>query len=320
MTSVTTASPARTPLTFEPIFMERIWGSHRLASQFGKKLPPTGTIGESWEIVDRPEAQSIVRNGPLRGRTLHELWTHDRDAIFGSVADASRFPLLVKLLDAHDTLSLQVHPPEKVAAKLGGEPKTEFWYVAFAIAGAKLLAGLRQAVTRDEFAKAVRDGTVADLVHTIPVQTGDSIFLPAGRFHSVGAGNVLVEIQQNSDTTYRVFDWNRRDDKGKPRQLHVDQALECIDFTDVAPKLADPKGETLVKHELFEVQKWNLDASREIIGFGHFAIVCCLTGGIRLVDVDLRPGEFFLVPASLQDRQIQPRADGTSLLRVTIPK
>ena len=321
MTSVITASPARAPLTFEPIFMERIWGSHRLASQFGKKLPPSAAIGESWEIVDRPEAQSIVRNGPLRGRTLHELWTRDRDAIFGSVADASRFPLLVKLLDAHDTLSLQVHPPEKVAAKLGGEPKTEFWYVAFAIAGAKLLAGLRQAVTRDQFEKAVRDGTVADLVHTIPVQTGDSIFLPAGRFHAVGAGNLLVEIQQNSDTTYRVFDWNRVDQStGKPRQLHVDQALECIDFTDVAPKLTDSKGETLVKHELFEVQKWNLDAPREIIGFGHFAIVCCLTGGIRLVDVDLRPGEFFLVPASLQDRQIQPRSASTTLLRVTIPK
>jgi len=278
-------------------------------------------IGESWEIVDRPEAQSIARNGPLRGRTLHELWTHDRDAIFGSVADASRFPLLVKLLDAHDTLSLQVHPPEKVAAKLGGEPKTEFWYVAFAIAGAKLLAGLRLAVTRDQFEKAVRDGTVADLVHTIPVQTGDSIFLPAGRFHAVGAGNVLVEIQQNSDTTYRVFDWNRVDQStGKPRQLDVDQALECIDFTDVAPKLTDSKGETLVKHQLFEVQKWNLDAPREIIGSGRFAIVCCLTGGVRLLDVDLRPGEFLLVPASLQDRQIQPRADGTSLLRVTIPR
>ncbi len=278
-------------------------------------------IGESWEIVDRPEAQSIVRNGPLRGRTLHELWTHDRDAIFGSVADASRFPLLVKLLDAHDTLSLQVHPPEKVAAKLGGEPKTEFWYVAFAIAGAKLLAGLRLAVTRDQFEKAVRDGTVADLVHTIPVQTGDSIFLPAGRFHAVGAGNVLVEIQQNSDTTYRVFDWNRVDQStGKPRQLDVDQALECIDFTDVAPKLTDSKGETLVKHQLFEVQKWNLDAPSEIIGSGRFAIVCCLTGGVRLLDVDLRPGEFLLVPASLQDRQIQPRADGTSLLRVTIPR
>src|SRR6266480_1036199 len=276
-------------LTFEPLFQERIWGGRRLADLYGKTLPSSVTIGESWEIVDRPEAQSIVRNGSLRGKTLHELWTQDRQSIFGDVPDATHFPLLVKILDAREKLSLQVHPPEKVAAKLGGEPKTEFWYVAAADAGAKLLAGLRQAVTRDQFEKAVRGGTVADLAHTISVQTGDSIFLPAGRLHAVGSGNVLVEIQQNSDTTYRVFDWNRRDDKDKPRQLHVDQALECIDFTDVAPKVIDSKGETLVKHELFEVQKWNLDASREIIEPGHFAIVCCLTGGIRLVDLDLRP-------------------------------
>src|SRR5438270_4299871 len=271
--------------------MERIWGSHRLASQFGKKLPTTAMIGESWEIVDRPEAQSIVRNGPLRGRTLHELWTRDHDAIFGRVADASRFPLLVKLLDAYDTLSLQVHPPEKVAAKLGGEPKTEFWYVAFAIAGAKLLAGLRQAVTRDQFEKAVRGGTVADLAHTILVQTGDSIFLPAGRLHAVGSGNVLVEVQQNSDTTYRVFDWNRIDQStGKPRALHVDQALECIDYDDVAPKLIEPKGELLVRDKLFEIQKWKLDSPREIAPPGRFAIVCCMSGSLSCADVDLRPG------------------------------
>src|SRR5437870_6408719 len=166
--------------------MERIWGSHRLASQFGKKLPPTTMLGESWEIVDRPEAQSIVRHGPLRGRTLHELWTRDRDAIFGRVADASRFPLLVKLLDAHDTLSLQVHPPEKIASKLGGEPKTEFWYVASADLNAELFVGLRKSVTRDQFEQAVRDGSVADDVYKIRVKSGDAMFLPAGRFHAVG--------------------------------------------------------------------------------------------------------------------------------------
>src|SRR6266699_4055441 len=309
------------PLTFEPIFMKRIWGGRWLETRFGKRLPAGMRVGESWEIVDRPEAQSIVRDGPLRGKTLHQLWTQHRPEIFGNISDSPRFPLLLKLLDAQEKLSLQVHPPEKIAAKLGGEPKTEFWYVAAAAPGAELFVGLQKAMTRDQFEKSLRAGSAADLVHTIPVQTGDSIFLPAGRFHAVGAGNVLVEIQQNSDTTYRVFDWNRVEQStGKPRQLDVDQALECIDFTDVAPTLTDSKGETLVKHQLFEVQKWNLDAPREIIGSGHFAIVCCLTGGIRLVDVDLRPGEFLLVPASLQDRQIQPRADGTSLLRVTIPR
>lgn len=306
--------------------MERIWGGHRLASLFGKRTPPTATVGESWEIVDRPEAQSVVRNGPLRDRTLHELWARDRKLIFGDIPDGpsrtgvSRFPLLIKLLDAHDQLSLQVHPPEKIAARLGGEPKTEFWYVASAIPGAKLHVGLRDAVTRDQFEQSVRAGTVANLVHSIDVKTGDSIFLPAGRFHGIGGGNVLVEIQQNSDTTYRVFDWNRVDDSGKPRQLHVDQALQSIDFDDVAPALIQPEGELLIQNELFEIQKWNLAAPRVVAPFGQFAIVCCLTGVVRCVDVDLRPGEFALVPAALQDRTVQPREDGTTLLRVTIPK
>jgi mannose-6-phosphate isomerase len=299
--------------------MERIWGGHRLASLFRKRTPPTATIGESWEIVDRPEAQSVVRNGAFRDRTLHELWVHDRKAVFGDRLEGPRFPWLIKLLDAHDQLSLQVHPPEKIATKLGGEPKTEFWYVASAIPGAKLHVGLRRAVTRDQFEQAVHDGTVANLVHSIDVKTGDSIFLPAGRFHGIGGGNVLVEIQQNSDTTYRVFDWNRVDDSGKPRQLHVDQALQSIDFNDIAPTLTEPDGEILLRDKLFEIEKWNLAAPRVVAPFGQFAIICCLTGLVRCVDVDLRPGEFALVPAALQDRTIQPREDGTTLLRVTIP-
>jgi mannose-6-phosphate isomerase len=135
----------------------------------------------------------------------------------------------------------------------------------------------------------------------------------------LGAGNLLIEVQQNSDTTYRVFDWNRVDDKGKRRQLHIDQALQCIDFNDVAPKLVEPQGELLVRHELFEVQKWNLDSPREIAARGQFAIACCLTGSLRCADVDLTRGEFFLIPAQLQDRQFHRRTDGTSLLRVTIP-
>lgn len=307
------------PLTFEPIFQERIWGSRKLASLFGKNLPSDKTIGESWEVVDRPEAQSVVRHGPLRDRTLHELWTHDREAIFGRLPDAQRFPLLIKLLDAHDQLSLQVHPPKRIAAKLGGEPKTEFWYVASAIPGARLFVGLRHAVTREQFEQAVRAKAIAELVHSIQVATGDAMFLPAGRFHAVGAGNVLVEVQQNSDTTYRVYDWDRVDDSGAPRQLHADQALQSIDFDDVAPALIEPEGELLVRNELFEIQKWNVDSPREITPLGQFAIVCCLSGSLRLVDVDLRPGEFLLAPASLKDRQVQPRGGDTTLLRVTIP-
>jgi mannose-6-phosphate isomerase len=300
--------------------MERIWGGRRLESDFRKKLPAQKRIGESWEIVDRPEAQSIVRNGKLRGTTLHELWTEYRGEIFGDIPNSPRFPLLLKLLDAQEKLSLQVHPPEKVASKLGGEPKTEFWYVAAADPGAELYLGFRDSITRNRFEKALRDGTAADDVHKIQVEPGDAAFLPAGRFHAVGAGNLLIEIQQNSDTTYRVFDWNRVDDTGNSRQLHIDQALQCIDFDDVRPRLLQPEGERLLRHNLFEIQKWNLDSPREIATRGKFAIVCCLTGSLRCADVDLTPGEFFLIPAQLQDRQLLPQTEGTSLLRITIPR
>jgi mannose-6-phosphate isomerase len=308
------------PLTFKPIFMERMWGSRRLESEFGKKLPPNVKIGESWEIVDRPEAQSVVHNGPLRGKTLHELWTQHRQLIFGNVADSLRFPLLIKLLDAQEKLSLQVHPPERIAAKLGSEPKTEAWYVAAAEPGAELFVGLREVMSRAKFEEGLRAGALAEHVHTIQVEPGDAMFLPAGRLHAVGAGNLLVEIQQNSDTTYRIFDWNRvNPGTGAPRQLHIEQALECIDFNDVRPKIVEPREELLVEHQLFEIEKWNLDSPREIAPPGKCAIVCCLTGQLTCGDIDLSPGEFFLVPASLQNRQLKPLAPQTSLLRVTIP-
>jgi mannose-6-phosphate isomerase len=308
------------PLTFEPIFMERIWGGRRLESTFGKKLPPQKRIGESWEIVDRADAQSVVARGPLKGKTLHELWIEDRAWLFGQVPDTPRFPLLIKILDAHEKLSLQVHPPEQLAGKLGGEPKTEFWYVADADPDAELLLGFREAIQRDQFESALREGTAADYVHKISVKPDDAAFLPAGRLHAVSAGNLLIEIQQNSDTTYRVFDWNRVDDKGKPRQLHIEQALQCINFNDVAPKLLEPEGELLVRHELFEIQKWNLEQPRAVAPLGQFAIVCCLTGQLACANVELAPGEFFLLPAQLQDRQLKPKSTGSSLLRVTIPK
>ena len=307
------------PLTFRPIFMERMWGGRRLESTFGKKLPTNALIGESWEIVDRPEAQSVVARGPLESKTLHELWTEHRSSIFGNVPSAPRFPLLVKLLDAQEKLSLQVHPPEQFARQLGGEPKTEFWYVAAADPDAELLLGFCKRSARAQFEEALHQGTAADYVHKIRVKPGDAAFLPAGRLHAVSAGNLLIEIQQNSDTTYRVFDWNRVDDKGKSRQLHIQQALQCIDFNDVAPRLAEPQGELLVRHELFEVQQWNLAAPREISLQGQFAIACCLNGSLRCGDADLSPGEFFLVPASLEDRELRPQRKETTLLRITIP-
>jgi len=313
-------SKVTTPLAFEPIFIERMWGGRRLESQLHKKLPPQKRIGESWEIVDRPEAQSVVAAGPLRGRTLHELWTQHRQEIFGSVPDIPRFPLLIKILDAQEKLSLQVHPPENVASRLGGEAKSEFWYVALADPEAELFLGFREPITPDRFEERLREGTVMDHIHRIAVQAGDAVFLPAGRVHGIGAGNLLIEIQQNSDTTYRAFDWNRTDPAtGTKRDLHVEQAIQCIDFEDVQPKLIESEGELLITHSLFEIRKWNLREVRDAASLGQFAIVCCLTGNLSCAKAEFVPGQIFLVPAHLKDRQLKPLAPDTSLLRVTIP-
>jgi len=227
------------PLVFEPLFMERVWGGRRLESLFGKRLPSAALIGESWEIVDRPEAQSVVYEGPLRGATLHELWCKHREEIFGNVPNGpsrtgvSRFPILAKLLDAQENLSLQVHPPREIAKKLGGESKSELWYVANAAPKARLYAGVKKGTTRETFTKALAQGNVEKHLHALELKTGDAIFLPSGRMHALGAGNVLVEIQENSDTTYRIYDWNRAKKRRAPREMHIAQAMQCVDFGDV---------------------------------------------------------------------------------------
>ena len=259
-------------------------------------------------------------NGPLKGKTLHELWTQHRQEIFGDVPDTPRFPLLIKILDAQEKLSLQVHPPGPVASRLGGEPKSEFWYVAAADPDAELFLGFREPMTGNKFEEKLRDGTVIDHVHRIGVRAGDAVFLPAGRLHAIGPGNLIFEIQQNSDTTYRTFDWNRTDLlTGNKRDLHIQQAIQCIDFEDVQPKLIESEDELLISNKMFEIQKWNLGEAREVAPVGQFVIVCCLGGSLDCADAELAPGEFFLVPAYLKDRRLKPLAPHTSLLRVTIP-
>jgi mannose-6-phosphate isomerase len=213
-----------------------------------------------------------------------------------------------------------VHPSENVASRLGGEPKSEFWYVVAADPNAELFLGFREPITRDRFEKRLRDGTVIDHIHRIAVKAGDAVFLPAGRVHAIGAGNLLIEIQQNSDTTFRAFDWNRTDPAtGTKRDLHVEHAIECIDFEDVQPQPIQSKGDLLISNRLFEIRKWNLDEAREAVHLGQFAIVCCLAGNLSCANVKLAPGEIFLIPAHLGDRQLKPLAPNTSLLRVTIP-
>ena len=273
-------NPTLYPLRFQPIFKERVWGGRDLEELYQKTLPPNVPIGESWEITDRPEGVSVVANGPLNGKDLRWLMEHRTGELLGSVRpQAGRFPLLVKILDAQEKLSLQVHPPAAIAPQLGGEPKTEMWYVAHARPGAELYVGLRRGVTRAEFQRKIKDGSVAECFHRLPVQGGDVMFLPSGRVHAIGAGIVIFEIQQNSDTTYRVFDWNRVGLDGKPRDLHVEQSLRCINFDDFEPALirgaiepgaaGNVEWRTLVNDPLFTVSAVNHgpDAVQNVIVF-----------------------------------------------------
>jgi mannose-6-phosphate isomerase len=312
----------REPLTFEPLFMERVWGGSRLADRFSKALPAGAVIGESWELVDRPEAQSVVAAGPLAGRSLGELWrSADRKALFGADAAGAgdRFPLLIKLLDCEQTLSVQVHPPAELASELGGEPKTEMWIVLDATADAHLFTGLRAGVTRDAFERALSAGLdVSDMLHRHDVHPGDAMFLPSGRIHAIGAGNVILEVQQNSDTTYRVFDFNRRGLDGQPRELHVGESLMSIDWDDAEPALVVPDGETLVHNAIFEVDRLSVSETTAAAPEGRCAILMAADGTVRCGSGSFGAGQLFLITADAEVRTITADAPVT-VLRAMLP-
>jgi len=316
--------PSAGLIRFTPLFHERVWGGRRLADLFGKDLPPGAVVGESWELVDRPEAQSVVAGGPLAGTTINELWAGaDRRRVFGgrSVAWGERFPLLVKLLDCTETLSVQVHPPAAIAPELGGEPKTEMWVLLGDDPGAHVFAGLRAGATREGFGEALRAGEdVSEQLHRLPVTRGDVVFVPSGRVHAIGAGCVIAEIQQNSDTTYRVYDFDRPGLDGKPRELHVDESIRSIDFDDVEPGLAEPAGELLVGNDLFVVERLVVDAPRPASDApGEMAVLCLLAGEATCAGEPLAAGEFVLVPAEASDAELVPGGEPAEVLRIALP-
>jgi mannose-6-phosphate isomerase len=223
-------------LRLKPLYQDRVWGGRALESALNRTLPPARPIGESWEIVDRPEAQSVVSGGQFDGKTLREVIAANSAAIMGPAWPADRtFPILVKWLDCKERLSLQVHPPAAVAPELKGEPKTENWYIAACAPGSHLIVGLKRGVTRSQFEKALTDLTLDECVHRFPVTAGDSILVHSGQIHAIDGGNLILEIQQNSDTTYRVYDWGRVGLDGKPRAMHVEQSLKSIKWDDFEP-------------------------------------------------------------------------------------
>ncbi len=310
-------------IRFQPIYQTRVWGGRTLEERYGRSLPdPDSPYGESWEISAREEADCKAEGGPWDGITLTQLWSDSdsRAAVFGDNAPAGdRFPLLCKILDARDRLSLQVHPPAEVATELGGEPKTEVWYIAHAEDNAELYVGLKEGVSESDFRAALENGTAEQCVHAIPVRTGDHIFIPSGRLHAIGAGMVIYEIQQNSDTTYRVYDWNRVGMDGNPRDLHIEESLKCIDFDDTEPTMDSAEGNLLCECEHFRLERHRIVSGGKLqsVTNGRFAIIT-IVGGDPDTDSDFRAGDFFIVPAGADTSELVAAGD-TEILLTTWP-
>ncbi|MFL3658683.1 MAG: type I phosphomannose isomerase catalytic subunit [Opitutales bacterium] len=291
------------PIFFKPIYQERVWGGRTLSSALGRDLPEGKSIGESWDIVDRPEAMSLVSIGEEAGTSLRDLISENPTGIMGKGYDPERpFPILVKWLDCADRLSLQVHPPVSVAGALGGEPKTENWYIAECAANASLIVGLKNGATREEFKKRLEDDSLEGCVHRFPVTPGESILVESGRIHAIDAGNLILEIQQNSDTTYRVYDWGRVGLDGHPRQLHVEESLRCIDWDDFEPSTIQPEAgrSDLADCEEFRLVKHSLDGgSVPIVSpSGEARLISVVEGTVLIGGEVVERGDTVLLPAS----------------------
>ncbi|SKA03429.1 mannose-6-phosphate isomerase, class I [Selenihalanaerobacter shriftii] len=310
------------PLKFKPIYKEKIWGGNNIATYFNRNLPKN-KIGESWELAAHKNGTSIVNNGRFKDKSLTELINKYWIEIMGTrikEEDHDRFPLLIKILDANDKLSVQVHPDDEYAAEHedGELGKTEMWYILDAEPGAELIYGLKPGVTKEEFKVSIEDGSLVDKLNRIKVKKGDILFIPTGTIHSIKEGVLLAEIQQNSDTTYRVFDWNRVGDDGQPRKLHIKEALDVVDFNrDDYKKSQSVKYENnkyqrkiLTTCEYFTCEKLLVEDSFSAQPQGkRFEVLLCLDGkGIINYEngkVNIKGGETILIPAVLDEYKIE---------------
>jgi mannose-6-phosphate isomerase len=331
------------PLKFKPRYVEKIWGGRKLESVLNKPIPEGKSIGESWELFDFPPGvvdqsgqwvSSVVANGPLAGRTLHSLVEEYGAALHGQVCllNGNQFPILIKFLDAREDLSLQVHPDEQYArCNPGCHLKTEAWYVMGHDPGAKLYRGLKPGVTKEQFRAGIADGSVMDQVKAVEVKAGQCFYLPSGTVHALGAGILVAEVQTPSDTTFRVFDFNRLE-KGKPRQLHVEEALACIDFSGREPE--QRRSHTagffttvtrLVSSDCFTLEKVRfVEGVQEKVPYDQ-PVVWMMVEGEAEVSVDglaeavrLSKGDTVLLPARMKNPVIRTRSD-CAWLEVTFP-
>lgn len=302
------------PLRFIPQYKDYLWGGRRIAEHFNRPAP-AGHQAESWEVSIRPDAPSVVAGGRLDGTRLADLYPD--------------FPLLLKVLDARETLSVQVHPDEAAAARHGGEPKTEMWYVLAADPGAAVYCGLQSGTDEAALRRALAENRVGDLLIKIPVAPGDAIYVPGGTVHAIGSGCLLLECQQNSNTTWRLHDWNRKAPDGQPRELHIEQALRCINWTGtaaarVAPRTIEPGRTEIINSPYFRVERLDLTpGTNPAIGTDRKPkLLFIATGTVALTTADFSetaaPGTTYLLPENLPIIGLVPATPATALL-ISIP-
>lgn len=313
------------PLRFRPCFRRAVWGGRRLATLLQKPIGSELDYAESWEVVDHGDDQSVVAEGAYCGHTLHELIQSKGPDILGIHDSYQSFPLLFKFLDAHQPLSVQVHPNDEQAAQLDKPDlgKTEAWVILHAEPGSVLYAGLKRGFDRRSLEREVRRGTTELCLNRITPQTGDCFFIPAGVVHALGAGIVVAEIQQASDTTFRLFDWNRTGSDGRPRVLHVEQSLETINY-DYGPVSAqqpqptdNPRVQELVACDKFVLRRWQWHDRQTIGGDQRCRILAVLAGELRIerdpCPTPLRTGATALLPATIGPLELAPSGPVTML-------
>lgn len=320
------------PLRFEPVYKDYLWGGDKIIRKFDRSAPP-GVYAESWEVSAHPDGMSVVAGGALAGRTLADLVADLGEQLVGTRTRTPYFPLLIKLIDAKQQLSVQVHPNDATAAEYGGEAKTEMWYVLQADPGAFVYAGLVPGCSSDTLKKAVADNTVEDLMVTIPVKAGDAIFIPGGRVHAIGTGCLLLEAQQTSNTTYRLYDWARKGPDGKTRELHVEQALQVIDWDDRSSALvyegSTVSGDATGYRVVYRSPYFRMEHARfaEPVTGGTdgstFEVLFCASGSAVLESEagaeKLAAGTSILIPAASCDYTLSPEDSEVEILRVTVP-
>ncbi len=317
------------PLTFEPILKRIRWGGTRLGSVLQKPIGSETDYAESWEIADHGDDQSIVAGGSLASQSLGELVRTENEKLFGSQAGMEQFPLLIKFLDANDWLSLQVHPNDEQAKTYDADEngKTEAWVILDAEPGSKLCVGLKDGITKDDFKAHLDAGTIEEALHIFEVNAGDCVFVPAGTVHAIGSGVLLAEVQQQSDLTFRIHDWGRMGSDGKPRQLHIDQSLACIDFergpvNPVTPKSISATQEELVREGYFVIERHQTNSPFSISTDNKFRILMLLQGETNIKAGEheqmLSLGGTLLVPACTNEVFVEPMGSVT-MLEVSVP-